>query len=160
MKNQVSFLLAIFAIVLSSCSDKGFFSEPAQSALNGMNNLNKELQFSLDWINKNQITPGENVVQGDFIEVVGWAVDAEANQPASKVYLSIGGNLFTTEYGIVRDDVANYFKNPAMQKCGFKAKIARTTLPSGVYPLEIKVIGADKTGYLSSPPERAVSIRF
>ncbi len=162
MKFAIPFLfLAAFLTGLSSCKDEGFFSEQAPAdALNGLNNTGKEPEFSLDWINKKQITASENTVEGNDIEVVGWAMDPDTKQPASKVYLSVNGTLFSTECGVERADVANYFKNPAYQKSGFRAKFSRSAFTPGVYSLEVKVLSSDKSSYFSSTPERTVVIKL
>jgi hypothetical protein len=160
MKHRIYYSFILIVVTLLSCSDTGFYSEPAQSALNGLNDLGREPMYNLDWINKKQITQGENAVEGDYIEMVGWAADPDSKQLASKVFISIGGNIFSTQYGVDRDDVANYYQNPALKKSGFIVKIARTTLPPGVYPVEVKVIGSDLSSYFSSPVERVVMLRI
>ena len=159
---RISFLsAAVLMFLLTACKDEGFFSEPAPAgALSSLSNANKAPEHSLDWINKAQIAPGENTVQGNDIEIVGWAMDPDAKQIASKVYLSVNGSLFTTEYGIAREDVAGYFKNPAYNNCGFVAKFSRSLFKPGIYSIGLVVVGANKSSYFSSPAEQAILLKL
>lgn len=161
MKSKI-FIMTIASCMLAmiACKNEGFFSEPAEGALSGLINLNKEPEFSFDWINKQQILPGENAVSGDDIEIVGWAMNPDSKEAPGKVFVAVNGTLFTAETGIVRDDVANYFKNPSYQKSGFRAKFARSLFQPGTYSIELKVVSKDGKSYYASAPERAILIKL
>lgn len=161
MKSQIiSITIASLMLAMTACKNEGFFSEPAEGALNGLINQNKEPEFSFDWINKQQIVPGENAVSGDGIEIVGWAMNPDSKEAPGKVFVAVNGTLFTAETGIARDDVANYFKNTAYQKSGFRAKFARSLFKPGAYSIELRVVSKDGKSYYSSAPDKAIVIKI
>lgn len=153
-------IITSFMLAMTACKNEGFFSEPADAALDGLINQNKEPEFNFDWINKQQIVPGENVVSEGDIEIVGWAMNPDTKETPSKVFVAVNGSLFTTETGIARDDVANYFKNPAYQKSGFRAKFARSLFKPGVYSIGLRVVSKDGKSFYASSPERAIVIKL
>ncbi len=160
MKSQLLILFVCSLLVLVSCKDQGFFSQPADGALNGLTDRGKEPEFSFDWINKQQITKGENIITDGDIQIVGWAMDPDAKETPGKVFVTLNGVLFTTETGIARDDVAAYFNNPAYQKSGFRAKFARASLQPGVYSVGLRVVGKDGKSYYASSAGREVVIKL
>jgi hypothetical protein len=77
-----------------------------------------------------------------FIEITGWAVDANAKNTAGGVYIDIGNKLFPAFYGKTKDGFQPNYRNS-----GFHRAIPTSELPAGVHNLSIIVVAQDGRGY-------------
>lgn len=111
-------------------------------------------RFSIDTINQLPVhkhsdsTPVSLAANTESLIVTGWAIDMQADSPASAVYVDIDGTLYPTLYGNDRQDVAEFLQNPAYTPCGFLAHIPISTVGPGQHTLSLKIVASDgKTWY-------------
>jgi len=128
------------------------FSEPAINLstliLSSSNTL-----FALNTIN-GKIVPQQttplviNRSQEETITITGWAVDKEASDVASAVFITIDGRIdIPTLYGLDRQDVANYFKNPNFRFAGYIATFSSSILSEGEHTISLKIVSKDGIHY-------------
>lgn len=96
------------------------------------------------------------------IQFTGWAVDREAEGPASGVAISVEGKDgwqdFPAQYDLGRFDVAQAFAQPTYQHCGFVASLPTEKLTVGKHRLRLKIITADRQQYYQ--PDRVWMINI
>jgi hypothetical protein len=85
------------------------------------------------------------------ILIDGFAFDPAARLPGKGVDVVIDGKAYGTVYGAPRQDVAAYFKAPALEASGFAMTLPAATLAKGPHALVLRVIATDGTGYFESP---------
>jgi hypothetical protein len=85
-----------------------------------------------------------------YVTVSGWAVDADAEDEAGGVYISIDGNPLLAFYGLETEAVAERLGNPAYESSGFKRSIPVSEIGSGRHKLSISVLTSDGERYRSS----------
>jgi hypothetical protein len=96
--------------------------------------------------------------EGDMV-VVGWAADAENEEPADKVLLVINGKPAARAfYGIRRPDVSRAFENDALLLTGWEAFIDVRKLDEGVHELSIQVLSED--GNLCYKPDKTYFMKM
>ena len=109
--------------------------------------------FALDTINgkivSQQITPLViNSSQQGTITITGWAVDEQANDVATTVFITIDGRIdIPTLYGLDRQDVANYFKNANFRFSGYIATFSTSILGEGEHTISLKIVSKDGIHY-------------
>lgn len=161
MKIQILTFVAIsFLLGATACKEEGFFSKQAEGAFQDLTLSKGEPLFSFGKMNKVKIVPGENIAPEGEVEIAGWAMNPDGNQPPDKVFILVNGTPYTTEAGIIRDDVAKHFDNPAYRKSGYRARFARSTFQPGVYTLEMRIVDEKSKSYFASSPNKAIKIRF
>lgn len=82
----------------------------------------------------------------------GFGFDPVAKVPASGVDVVIDGRAYGTTYGSPRQDVANFFKTPALIDVGFRMVLPTGSLAAGPHSVAVRVVAADGKGYFESPP--------
>jgi hypothetical protein len=103
---------------------------------------------ALDPLNKQPAgTPGDAP-----IALSGFGFDPAAKAPAKGVDVVIDGKAYAAAYGIAREDVANYFKSPALSATGYVVTLPAGFLVNGPHKVTVRVIAADGKGYFESPP--------
>ena len=85
------------------------------------------------------------------IHLNGFAVDRAAQYLAGGVDVAIDGLPFTAHYGLLRQDVADYFKVPSYSRSGFSFSIPARYFGSGRHKLAVRVISNDRTKYIEGP---------
>jgi len=98
-----------------------------------------------------------------FIEVTGWAVDAESEDEAGGVYLDIDGRLFPAFYGMDKKGsdtraLAEYYDNPTYRHAVFERAIPVSEIGTGTHGLSIVVLSNDKERYYRPNQEVAFEI--
>jgi hypothetical protein len=88
--------------------------------------------------------------EASFIQLAGWAVDANSESPAGGVYVDVDGELFPAFYGNDRQDVADTFDVPSYRYSGFERAIPISEIGAGTHELSIIVLTNDKKGYYRS----------
>jgi hypothetical protein len=92
-----------------------------------------------------------NVPQEKEIVTGGWAVDKEASDIASAVFITIDDELdIPTIYGIDRNDVSKYYKNVKYRFSGYRTSFSTSTIEDGEHTLYLKIISKDGTRYFKS----------
>lgn len=81
----------------------------------------------------------------------GFGFDPVARLPAKGVDVAIDGRAYGATYGAPRQDVANYFKAPALAATGYSVTLPAGTLAKGPHNVTVRVIAADGQGYFESP---------
>jgi hypothetical protein len=125
------------------------FSEPATNTTEMIPN-NSDTYFALDTINaiivSQQTTPIViNSSQQQTITITGWAVDKQANDSASAVFITVDGRTdIATLYGGPRQDVAKAYHNHRFLFSAFLATFASSTLAKGEHALSLKIVSKDK----------------
>ncbi len=66
--------------------------------------------------NQREIKIGQGV---DRVSLVGWAIDPNNDSTASAIYVKVGDQYYSGNYGIERASVAEYFNNDALRYSGF-----------------------------------------
>jgi hypothetical protein len=72
----------------------------------------------------------------------GWAVDQATGLPAKALDVLIDGRVFRSVYGIMRDDVAVYFKQEAYRPTGFVAVIPMHEFSKGRHELALRLVAS------------------
>jgi phosphoglycerol transferase len=98
-----------------------------------------------------------HVQAGREFKVTGWAVDQDAKSVAAALDIMIDSTLFPSFYGIDREDVVAYFKQPAYLPSGFTALIPAGRLAKGRHALSIRIASARDKCYKQS---RAIAIEI
>lgn len=88
---------------------------------------------------------------GAPIVLDGFGFDPVAKAPAKGVDVVVDGKAYGTAYGSPRQDVANYFKNPALVNVGFTTTLPAGSLAVGPHAVVVRVVAADGLGYFESP---------
>ena len=84
--------------------------------------------------------------QYETINVTGWAVDKQANDVASTVFIIVDDEIrIPVIYGLDRPDVANYFKNSNFRFSGFMATFSSSKLGVGKHSVSLEIVS--KSGY-------------
>ena len=86
------------------------------------------------------------------VTITGWAVDVQAKTPARDVDVVVGGKVFPTFYGLIREDVSRSFNIPGYRYVGFTTRIPRADLPSGLTKLSIRVVHAARDCFFETNP--------
>lgn len=88
------------------------------------------------------------VPHGQSVTIEGWAVDSDAQAPASAVDILVDGDRdIRAAYGVARPDVSGTLGNPAYLRTGFTITIPWYTLSPGAHVLTIRVVSTDNRGY-------------
>jgi hypothetical protein len=86
-------------------------------------------------------TNSSTLPQADALLVSGWVVDPVDGSPMSNVKVYVDGALFgVPTLGIVRTDVASYFKNTAYTNSGFQLVASAATLSAGSHAVTVVAI--------------------
>lgn len=104
------------------------------------------------------IGPVSNPLDGKNIQlsssqtnmVRGWAVDEPNKAVAANVDVVIDRVPYAASYGLLRKDVAEYFKTPVYENSGFQYAIPAGQLTKGAHTFCIRVVGNDGKGYVQS----------
>ena len=97
--------------------------------------------------------------EGTFIELAGWAVDADNESVAGGVYVDVDGKLFPTFYGAERGDVAKSLGDPSYRYSGFERAIPISEIGSGTHELAVVVLTADREGYYRPDQKVVIEVR-
>lgn len=95
--------------------------------------------------------PPAPIAAADPVLLNGFGFDAAARLPAKAIDVVIDGQPYGTEYGLPRDDVAAYFKAPALARTGFRTTLPAGTLAAGPHLAWLRVVAADGQGVYESP---------
>ena len=83
--------------------------------------------------------------------VRGWAIDEPNRALASNVDVVIDGVPYAARYGVGRNDVAAFFKEPAYETSGFQFSILAGQLTKGPHKFFLRVVANDGKSYVASP---------
>ncbi len=101
-----------------------------------------------------------DAAQTPEITISGWVIDDQTQKPAEGLFVSIDGTQdFPATYGIDRKDVADYFKNPAIRYCGFRAAIPAAQVAKGRHTVVLKIVKGDKSGYYESERRTNIEVK-
>ena len=82
------------------------------------------------------------------ITISGWALDREANDVGSEVFITIDGRVdIPANYGIDRSDVSDHFENPRFRFSGYMATFSSSIIERGMHTLSVKIVTKDGRGY-------------
>lgn len=98
------------------------------------------------------------VAGGAAITLHGWAVDAPNGMVAGGVIVSVDAANYQAMYGVVRQDVAAQYNNPAYTKSGFTITFPANMLSPGQHKVAIKVLTKDQKSYYQ--PDQTVDIEI
>jgi len=89
-----------------------------------------------------------NSSQHETLTITGWAVDKQANDAASAVFLVIDdSHIIPTVYGLAKPDVASHFNNRNFRLSGFVATFSSSILCNGEHDLTLKIVSKDRRCY-------------
>ena len=97
--------------------------------------------------------------EGSFIELAGWAVDADNESVAGGVYVDVDGKLFPAFYGAERGDVAKSLGDPSYRYAGFDRAIPVSEIGGGTHELSIVVLTSDREGYYRPGQKVVIEVR-
>lgn len=84
--------------------------------------------------------------QYETLTITGWAVDKQAGEVASAVFIVIDNEIrVPVIYGLDRQDVASYFENSNFRFSGFWATFASSILVAGKHSISLEIVS--KSGY-------------
>lgn len=81
------------------------------------------------------------------VVVSGWAVDDVHKSLAGGVDIAIDGKPYGAQYPMDRQDVADFFKNPAYAKAGFVLTLPAGLLSKGRHTVAVRVVDRDARSY-------------
>jgi hypothetical protein len=81
----------------------------------------------------------------------GFFLDPVAKTPEKGVDVVVDGKAYGATNGSARQDVATYFKAPALVNVGFASTLPPGSVASGPHSLVVRVVAADGAGYFESP---------
>ena len=98
----------------------------------------------LDTINGVSLERNEKIgisIHSDIvkIEFYGWSVDPVRKTLPTEVALKVNDNLYKAKTGIIRKDVARFYKNNRYKKSGFICSITLNEIPEGIIKLAIVI---------------------
>jgi len=135
------------------------FLPPPLSELSAVPSSTLSEVESISGVEVNQEDQPLSIPAGEsFIEVIGWAVDSEAQDVAGGVYLEIDGKLFPAFYGVDRDDLADRFDASSYSYSGFRRAIPVSEIGTGTHELSVVVLTNDKEGYYRPAQEVAFEV--
>jgi hypothetical protein len=85
--------------------------------------------------------------RASFLELTGWAVDADNESAAGGIDVDIDDRLFPAFYGEERQDVASSSGVPSYKYSGFERAIPVSEVGPGVHELSVVVLTSDRRGY-------------
>ena len=86
------------------------------------------------------------------IVIEGWAVDKEASDVASAVFINIDDEInIPAIYGIDKKDVSKHFKNVRYRFSGYRTSFSASIIEEGEHKFYLKIISNDGTRYFKSP---------
>lgn len=84
--------------------------------------VNEQPRLWVDSVNNELLQDQSKITIDKFspiTNIIGWAVDSKVNDVAENVFLKIGNQYYTGNYGIARTSVSDYFKNKNLINSGF-----------------------------------------
>ena len=111
--------------------------------------IDSDTLFALEKVNDQQTPPFVvNSNQEETIKIMGWAVDRQANDAASAVFIKIDGKLIVpTVYGLDRQDVANHLGSSRFEFCGYIAVFSSAILGAGQHTMSLIIVSTDEVHY-------------
>jgi len=113
--------------------------------------------FSLESINGKTLEQDTDFVidssQQETRTIIGWAVDKQANDVASTVFIIIDGNIthrsicIPVFYGLDRPDVADSYRNANFRFSGYIATFSSSILSIGKHTVSLEVVSKDGYHY-------------
>jgi hypothetical protein len=107
--------------------------------------------FALETIN-GEPTSGQSVNftidsgQHETITIMGWALDGQANDVASAVFIVVDDEIrIPVIYGLDRPDVSNYLENSNFRFSGFMATFSSSILGVGEHSVSLEIVS--RSGY-------------
>jgi biotin operon repressor len=97
--------------------------------------------------------------EASFIQLTGWAIDANNESTAGGVYVDVNGKLFPAFYGTDRQNVADSFGVPSYRYSGFERAIPVSEIGAGTHELAILVLTTDKKGYYQPDQKVVLEVR-
>lgn len=152
INHRNSILLFVLFFICLSCNKPEV--EKKIPSLDELTYLSQTPKFYIDFIDGELVRDADSNFIIDIdnkkeIEIMGWAIDAPNESLASNVYLVINHQIFGCDYHVKRTDVANTFKNNALENCGFVSTIPTEKLSKGVYDFSILVEAKNGGGVYS-----------
>ena len=92
------------------------------------------------------------------LNIKGWVFDEKKNDIAGDVYINIDGEILNAEYGILRNDVADKFKNIKVKNSGFRSIISSSKIGTGLHLLSLLIVDKDKKNYFTSQRKYIINI--
>ena len=114
--------------------------------------MNSDTFFALESINGRTLEQDAEFVidsgQQETITTIGWAVDKQAEDVASAVFVIIDGNItIPVFYGLDRPDVADSYGNANFRFSGYIATFASSILSIGKHTVSLEVVSKDGYHY-------------
>jgi len=97
--------------------------------------------------------------EGSFIQVNGWAVDANGKSTAGGVYIDVDDKLFPAFYGTERQNVADSLGVASYRYSGFERAIPVSEIGAGAHELSVIVLTADRKGYYRPDQKVVLEVR-
>jgi MoaA/NifB/PqqE/SkfB family radical SAM enzyme len=86
----------------------------------------------------------------DAVLVEGWAVDPVAASTADAVEVDLDGQMYSTQYGLERQDVARFFGIDEYLRSGFLCWIPYNAMRVGQHTMSLRIIASRQQGYYHS----------
>ena len=109
-------------------------------------------KFKIENINEKSVSSPEIKLKGDNLTLSGWAIDEDANKPASSVVIQIGESYFEAFTGYPRADVAKFYKTKEIVLCGIQLSLAKNNLTPGPNEMKLYVFADGNKSYYEVSP--------
>lgn len=164
--NKVLPSIVLLALLLAACDQPKFRESAAPAATatatatikpassQGLVKRSEMATFTLDVINRSPdpYNRPAKIKAGVPVTFSGFVLDPVAKQPGKAVDIVIDGKAYGADYGLPRQDVADYFKNPSLVKTGFTVVLPAEAIPAGSHTVTIRVVAANGPTYFDSAP--------
>jgi hypothetical protein len=128
------------------------------SILQGLRFHESGTHFHIERINGQQPDHKTLKIKENQLTITGWAVDRLSRQTASKIFIRIGDRLYRADDGHPRQDVAEAYKIPSYERCGWTFEIPTYILQRGCHPMTLVILTHDGTGYYIPGESRNIII--
>lgn len=122
------------------------FSEPTMDP-STMTLISSDTLFAIDTIDGKTTGSPFILVQVSKMKTItikDWAVDKQANDTASAIFITIDGRPdIPTLYGLDRLDVAKTYKTPNFRFSGYVASFSSSILSAGKHTISLKIVSKD-----------------
>ncbi|MBH5319149.1 hypothetical protein I6N90_15180 [Paenibacillus sp. GSMTC-2017] len=85
----------------------------------------------IDFLNGAYVEQQDNInvdKSTNVTSISGWAMDAQAQDVASNIFLKVGDKYYSGSYGIARNSVSEHFNNPKLLNSGFAFSVPSSEL--------------------------------
>ncbi len=153
------FSLIFSFVLLFSCKQSAIIKSP----LLDLERDPSHTLYHIDYINGQLMSdqsPKKILVQGEFLEIQGWAVDVKAGDVPENIYFQVGEKQFENTLITKRQDVANALNMKKAVNAGYSFKIPLQQIGKGVLETKLIIVKNDNKGYYAPDPSKTIELEI